>query len=299
MKELRVATRRSALALAQCRAFAARLCALDPSLVVTEVHVVTSGDKIQDRSLADIGGKGLFVKEIEEALLEERADFAVHSMKDMPAALAPGLVVACIPSREDPRDALVSSGGLRLRELSPGARIGTSSLRRAEALRALRPDVTLLPMRGNVDTRLRRLADGACDAIVLALAGLRRLGLEGRATEILDVDECIPAPGQGALGIECREADGDLRTLLRRLHDDEAGLCVSAERAVLTALGGDCRTPLGAHARREPAGGLALAAFVVGEAEPRWREARANEPWPATEAAAAEVGTRLASRLSG
>ncbi|HEY6464098.1 MAG TPA: hydroxymethylbilane synthase, partial [Polyangiaceae bacterium] len=173
------------LALAQCRTFVARLCQAEPALETRELQVVTTGDRITDRPLADIGGKGLFVKEIEEALLDRRADFAVHSIKDVPGSLPDGLLLACIPRREDPRDVLVAPRHEKLEALPQGARVGTSSLRRMLSLKARRPDLEVVPLRGNVDTRLRKVDAGECDAIVLARAGLVRLGLEGRATELL------------------------------------------------------------------------------------------------------------------
>src|SRR5262245_41004327 len=211
---LTYATRRSALALAQCRAFIARLRAAHPDLELVEEQVVTTGDKIQDRPLSEVGGKGLFVKEIEEALLSRRADLAVHSIKDVPGELPAGLGIVCIPLREDPRDVLVSPKYGALERLPRGATVGTSSLRRAVSLRAARPDLTIVPMRGNVDTRLRKVDSGECDAIVLARAGLVRLGLEGRATEILPVEVSLPAIGQGALGIEHRTDDDSTRAVL-------------------------------------------------------------------------------------
>jgi hydroxymethylbilane synthase len=290
------ATRRSALALVQCRAFVARLRAAEPGLDARELQVVTSGDRIQDRPLAEIGGKGLFVKEIEEALLDLRADFAVHSIKDVPASLPEGLVIACIPAREDPRDVLVAPRHGALAALPRGARVGTSSLRRMVALKARRPDLDVVPLRGNVDTRLRKVDAGECDAIVLARAGLLRLGLEGRATEILGTDVSLPAVGQGALGIECRRDDAATRTLLAWLHDPLTATCVAAERGVLLALGGDCKTPLGAHAERN-GDALRLRAFV---ARPDGSAVRANErssPWPATEDEAHALGRELGDTL--
>ena len=201
MARLVYATRRSPLALAQCRALVARLVAVHPAVEMVELQIVTTGDKVQDRPLSEIGGKGLFVKEIEEALLDGRADFAVHSIKDVPAELPGGLSIACIPVREDPRDVLVSPRHGTLAALPHGARVGTSSLRRAVALKSARPDLDCVPVRGNVDTRLRKVDAGDYDAIVLARAGLVRLGLEGRATEILSPDVSLPAVGQGALGV--------------------------------------------------------------------------------------------------
>jgi hydroxymethylbilane synthase len=290
------ATRRSALALAQCRAFVAKLQAAVPALATIELQVVTSGDRIQDRPLAEIGGKGLFVKEIEEALLERRADFAVHSIKDVPGQLPGGLRIACIPRREDPRDALVAPRHGTLEALPKGARVGTSSLRRKIALQRARPDLDVVPVRGNVDTRLRKVDAGECDAIVLARAGLVRLGLEGRATQVLEPDISLPAVGQGALGIECRQDDLETQALLAHLHDPETATCVAAERGVLVALGGDCKTPLAAHATRLGAS-FHLQAFI---AQPDGTGLRSGEimlDWPETEAAAREIGLRLGESL--
>ena len=294
MRPLVYATRRSMLALAQCRAFVARLCQALPSLETQELQVVTTGDRITDRPLADIGGKGLFVKEIEEALFDRRADFAVHSIKDVPGSLPDGLVLACIPRREDPRDVLVAPRHLRLDALPQGARVGTSSLRRMLSLKGQRPDLEVVPLRGNVDTRLRKVDAGECDAIVLARAGLVRLGLEGRGTEILAPEVSLPAVGQGALGIECRADDDEARAVLQKLHDGPTAVCVAAERGVLVALGGDCKTPMAAYAERL-GDTLRLRAFV---ARPDGTEARRTErscPWPASEAEADAFGRSLAA----
>src|SRR5580704_347411 len=237
---LTLATRRSALALAQSRAFARALEASVPGhdLEVEELQIVTAGDRTQDKPLQDIGGKGLFIKELEEALLDGRAQFAVHSIKDVPALVATGLALACVPKREDPRDALVTRTGQRLMDLPAGSVVGTSSLRRAVNILAVRPDLVPQPLRGNVDTRLRRVEEGKVDAVVLALAGLKRLGWEGRATEVLSPEVSLPAIGQGALGIECREGDEETRAVLARLADEETTLCVAAERAVMAAVEG-------------------------------------------------------------
>jgi hydroxymethylbilane synthase len=292
------ATRRSALALAQCRAFVAKPQAAVPALSTTELQVVTSGDRIVDRPLAEIGGKGLFVKEIEEALLERRADFAVHSIKDVPGQLPGGLRIACVPHREDPRDALVAPRHGTLDALPTGARVGTSSLRRMVALQRARPDLEVVPLRGNVDTRLRKVDEGECDAIVLARAGLVRLGLAGRATEVLAPEVSLPAVGQGALGIECRENDPETQAVLAHLHDPETARCVAAERGVLVALGGDCKTPLAAHATRSGQT-IHLRAFI---AQPDGTGLRAGEitlPWPETEAEARDIGLRLGESLLG
>jgi hydroxymethylbilane synthase len=284
------------LALAQCRAFVARLRAAEAALEAHELQIVTSGDRIQDRPLSEVGGKGLFVKEIEEALLERHADFAVHSMKDVPGTLPSGLILACVPPREDARDALVAPRYGTLDALPRGGTVGTSSLRRALAIGAYRPDLKVVPLRGNVDTRLRKLDAGECDGIVLARAGLVRLGLEARATQVLLIDVSLPAPGQGALGIECRADDAEMRSLLARVHDSEAAICVAAERGVLLAVGGDCKTPLGAYAERAGAS-LHIGAFIAGPDGSRMRHGKRVTPWPATEAEAHAVGLELGQTL--
>jgi hydroxymethylbilane synthase len=292
MRPVVYATRRSMLALAQCRAFVARLRAATPLLQASELQVVTSGDRIQDRPLSEVGGKGLFVREIEEALLDRRADFAVHSIKDVPSTLPPGLVLACVPGREDPRDVLVAPRHGTLDALPRGARVGTSSLRRTVALRARRPDLQIVAMRGNVDTRLRKVDAGDCDAVVLARAGLVRLGLDARATEVLSVDVSLPAPGQGALGIECRDDDAEVRAMLAAMHDSVAGICVAAERGVLEALEGDCKTPLGAYAERVD-GALRLRAFIARADGSGLRHGERLVAWPSAEDEAREIGRAL------
>ncbi|WP_437958970.1 hydroxymethylbilane synthase [Sorangium sp. So ce119] len=294
--ELTLATRRSALALAQSRAFARSLEAAVPGLTLRELEVVTSGDRTQDRSLQDIGGKGLFIKELEEALLDRRADFAVHSIKDVPAEIAPSLCLACIPAREDPRDALVTRSGAPLAELPAGARVGTSSLRRAVALREARPDLQIEPVRGNVDTRLRKVVDGAFDAIVLALAGLKRLGLADRATEVLSPEVSLPAIGQGALGIECRTDDSTVRDILAALADRETTTCVTAERAVMAAVEGSCRTPVAAYAVRD-GDALWLRAFLAEPDGSRLRRAARRVAWPGDLREAARLGEDLGAEL--
>jgi hydroxymethylbilane synthase len=295
------ATRRSALALAQSRAFVGALAARADAaglgnLDAQELLVTTSGDTIQDRPLADVGGKGLFVKEIEEALLDGRAAFAVHSYKDVPAALASGLVVACVPRREDARDVLVCPKYGTLDALPRGARVGTSSQRRAVALRRARPDLDVVAVRGNVDTRLRKVDAGDFAAVVLARAGLVRLGLEGRATEVLPKDVSLPAVGQGALGIECRADDAATRDLISLLHDDETATCVAAERGVLAALGGDCTTPLGAHAERVGEL-LRLRVFVARPDGSDFRQSAITATWPPTPALAAAIGAQACAAL--
>jgi hydroxymethylbilane synthase len=289
------ATRKSALALAQSRAFVQSLREAAPGLEIEELHVTTSGDRFTEHKLQDIGGKGLFVKELEEALLDGRADFAVHSIKDVPAELAPRLAIVCVPRREDPRDVLVTRGP-KLAELPRGARVGTSSLRREVSLRAARPDLLIEPLRGNVDTRLRRVEEGAFDGVVLARAGLVRLGLAARATETLEVDTSLPAVGQGALGIECREDDADVRALLAKVHDAEAAVAVAAERGVMSAVGGSCRMPIAAHATRQGES-IHLAAFVADTDGSRLRRGERRAPWPATEAEARKLGEDLGQAL--
>jgi hydroxymethylbilane synthase len=213
------------------------------------VVITTTGDRIQDRRLLEAGGKGLFVKELEEALLDGRIDCAVHSMKDVPAALPAGLVIGAIPEREDPRDAMISRSGARLARLPKGARLGTASLRRQAQALHRRPDLEIEMLRGNVETRLRRLDLGDFDAILLAMAGLKRLGFDERVTELLDPVESPPAPGQGALAIQVRVEDVDAPWLTALRHAPTA-IAVAAERGALQALEGSCRTPVGAHARR-------------------------------------------------
>jgi hydroxymethylbilane synthase len=248
---VRIATRGSALALWQANHVRDRLIAAEPGLTVELVVLKTRGDKILDRALSEVGGKGLFVKEIEEALLEGRAEIAVHSMKDLPAEIPEGLVLAAVPEREDPRDALVMPLGGAVRsvsELPPAARVGTSSLRRVCQLRAVRPDLDLVPLRGNVDTRLRKLDAGELDAIVLACAGLRRLGYGARITVALPPTESLPAIGQGALAIQARTDDAATRARLAPLAHRATALATAAERAFLARLEGGCQTPLAAHA---------------------------------------------------
>ncbi len=293
---LTLATRRSQLALAQSRAFARALEGAVPGLTVDELQIVTSGDRTQDKPLQDIGGKGLFIKELEEALLDGRAHFAVHSIKDVPAELAPGLTIACVPAREDPRDALVTRTGQTLAELPPGARVGTSSLRRAVAILAARPDLRAEPVRGNVDTRLRKVHEGQFDATVLALAGLKRLGWEGRATEILSTEVSLPAIGQGALGIECRDGDAETIATLARLADPEASICVAAERAVMAAVDGSCRLPVAAHAVRE-GDTLFLRGLLADPDGTNVRRGERRAPFPAGPGPAALLGRDLGAEL--
>ena len=265
-----VGTRGSPLAIAQTRHVCNRLMAAHPVLaddgaLLTQV-ITTSGDRVTDRPLAAIGGKGLFTKEIEEALLDRRIDLAVHSMKDVPTWLPHGLEIACTPAREDPRDVLIArdaQGVAGLDDLPAGARVGTGSLRRQAQLLARRPDVTVVPMRGNVGTRLRKLADGAADATLLALAGLKRLGQDMAAMTVLAPEDMLPAVGQGALAIECRVGDEAVAALLQPLVDAPTAAAVACERALLAALDGSCRTPIAGLAVPDGAGGLRLDALVA------------------------------------
>ena len=246
--QLRIATRRSRLALWQAEHVKARLEGLHPGLRVELVALSTRGDELLEVSLAKVGGKGLFVKELELALAEDRADIAVHSMKDVPAELPPGFVLATVLAREDPRDAFVSSGHANLASLPAGAVVGTSSLRRQAQIAARHPALEIRPLRGNVDTRLAKLDRGDYAAIVLAVAGLKRLGLASRIRAALSIEESLPAAGQAALGIECLGQRDDVLKLLAALDDAQASACVRAERQVNLALGGSCTIPLGAYA---------------------------------------------------
>ncbi len=249
-----IATRESKLALWQAAFIRERLLEAHPGLTVELSGMTTRGDRWLDAPLSEVGGKGLFIKELEEAMLSGRADVAVHSMKDVPAILPPGFVLPMIGFRADVRDALVVPGGKPLAELDEGARVGSSSLRRRAMLLSRRPDLRLLPVRGNVGTRLAKLDAGEFDALVLAAAGLERLGLSDRITELLPIDVSLPAGGQGALGVECLAGDVDLVQILEHLSDPDVAQCVIAERAVSAALGADCSAPLGAHAQRTDSG---------------------------------------------
>jgi len=260
---LRIATRKSQLALWQAEHVATLLRRAHAGLEVELVPMVTQGDRIQDRSLAAIGGKGLFIKELEVALEERRADIAVHSMKDLPGDLPAGLTIAAVLERADPRDALLSKTAARLHDLPPGARLGTSSLRRQAQLLAARPDLRIEPLRGNVDTRLRRLDAGEMDAIVLACAGLIRLGLESRISGRLDPAISLPAVAQGVIGIECRGADAPTLALVSLLNHRDTRIAMDAERAFAHRLGGSCQSPIAAHARLE--GGRLLLEGLVAE----------------------------------
>lgn len=251
-----IGTRKSALALWQSGFIKAALEAEFPGISVELKHIVTSGDKTQDSNAAipEIGGKGLFTAELEEALRSQEIDLAVHSLKDLPTLLAPEFTLGAIPTRGAVEDVLVSRSGKSLADLPKGATVGTSSLRRASQILRLRPDLKALHIRGNVDTRLRKLRaeGGEFDAIVLAKAGLERLGLDHECTQILSDEEMLPAPGQGALAVECRATDSVLIQMLQRLHDPQTAASVTAERVFLRELGAGCNTPVAAHAVIQP-----------------------------------------------
>ncbi len=258
---IRIATRRSPLAKWQANHVSSLLRRNEPGLEVRLHEVVTKGDKILDVPLADVGGKGLFVKEIEDALLAGDAEVAVHSMKDLPAELAPGLIIAAVPEREDPRDALCSPRYRTLDALPKGAKVGTSSLRRSAQLKAIRPDLEMQVVRGNVETRLRKASEGL-DAVVLAYAGLRRLGLAQHATHVFSPEEMLPAVAQGALALEARAADAATLKRLAALEDPETRIRTEAERGFLARIEGGCQVPIAGHATVE-GGKVRLRALVA------------------------------------
>lgn len=287
-----VGSRRSALALEQSRRVVALLQEHFPDLSFRIKKIQTTGDNILEVALAKIGDKGLFTKEIEVALLDGRVDIAVHSMKDLPTALPEGLVIGAVPEREDPGDVLISRRGQRLEELDPGARIGTSSLRRTAQLKAARPDLEIIPVRGNVQTRLGKLDNGEYDAIVLAWAGVHRLGLAGRVTQRLPHAVCLPAVGQGALGIEARAGDEEMLARLRRIEHAATRAETAAERAFLKKLEGGCQVPIGALARVRD-GRLVLEGMVASLDGTKMVRAEATGALEQPEA----LGERLAGRL--
>ena len=248
IQRIRIATRKSPLALWQAEHVQRLLQQAHPGLKVELVRMSTQGDRIIDTPLAKIGGKGLFVKELEQGMLEGDADIAVHSMKDVPIELPAGLHLPVVMRREEPRDAFVSNKYRRLEELPQGARVGTASLRRQCQLYALRPDMEILNLRGNVGTRLKKLDDGHYDAIILAAAGLIRLGLEGRITQKIPIDMCMPAIGQGVIGIECRSDDRVINGLISALEHEQTRICITAERALNRRLEGGCQVPIAGYA---------------------------------------------------
>jgi len=254
-RSFRIGTRGSLLALWQANFIKDLLLASAPELS-TEIRIIkTTGDRNLDSPLSEIGGKGVFVKEIEEALLTDEADVAVHSMKDLPAVLPDGLMIGAAAPRHDPRDALISKDNLKLGDLSPGMRVGTGSLRRGAQLLSLVPGLSIVPIRGNVDTRIRKLREGGeYDVILLAAAGLGRMGLLNEASDIIPADVMIPAPGQGIIAVECRERDTHVREILSAINDPRTWTAGTAERAFLRRLGGDCNIPAGCHAEHTGSG---------------------------------------------
>ena len=293
---IRIGTRGSPLALAQAHAVRARLSAL-PDMAATEIEVAvirTSGDRIQDRPLSEVGGKGLFTKEIEAALLSGEIDLAVHSSKDMPTVLPEGLELSAFLKREDVRDAFLSPVATTLRELPQGAVLGTSSLRRRAMALRVRPDLQVIDFRGNVETRLKKLAEGVAQATLLAKAGLNRLGLEAHATSLLDTDDFLPAVGQGAVAIETRIDDFRIRERVARIGDEATGIALTAERAFLAVLDGSCRTPIGGLAEIED--GRILFRGMVLSPDGRRSEAVGLE---GTIADAAAIGMAAAEELVG
>jgi hydroxymethylbilane synthase len=292
LRRIVIATRESALAMWQARYVESRLVELYPGIEVVLNGMTTEGDRRLDTSLARIGGKGLFVKELEDALARGDADIAVHSMKDVPMALQAGHVLAATAERADPRDAFVSNHYADVAELPTGACVGTSSLRRESQLRARRPDLVIRPLRGNVPTRLRKLDEGQYDAIILAAAGLKRLDLAERIRSLLPTDESLPAAGQGAVGVECRADRDDLRRLLEPIDHDATALCVRAERAVARTLSGSCTVPLAAYG--EISGDTLRLRGYVG-APDGTKVARAELAGPSRDAEA--LGVALAGKL--
>ena len=246
--QLTFATRPSALARRQTQRVIELLQAAHPGLECKEYIITTAGDRVLDRPLPEMGGKGLFTRELEDALRSGKVQAAVHSLKDLPVEETPGIVVAAIPEREPAHDVLVSANGRTLASLPEGARVGTSSPRRTAQLLARRPDLTILPLRGNVDTRLRKVLDGEYDAIVLAQVGLTRLGFQEHVSEVFPLDIMLPAPGQGALAVQCRAEDIETLVLLAAIHDPLSAAAVAAERAFLSSLGGGCSLPIAAFA---------------------------------------------------
>ena len=290
--DIRIATRRSELALWQARHVACRLEALPAVTAVTLVPLSTRGDEILDRSLQKIGGKGLFIKELEVAMQSGDADIAVHSMKDVPAEMPDGFCIAAVLERANPTDAFVSASEAGFADLQAGARIGSSSLRRQAQLRAMRQDIDVVPLRGNVNTRLKKLADGQYDAIILASAGLERLGLAAHITEAFSVEQMLPAAAQGVVGIECLAERQDLLEVLSAIEDAGSKITTSAERAVAATLGANCQSPVASYAELDD-GVLTIRALVASaDGTTVLRESVAGEP-----ARAAVLGAEVAREL--
>ena len=294
---LKLGSRGSPLAMTQSRHVAEQLARLTGEPGYPIQSFVTSGDRIADRRLQDAGGKGLFTKELDEALLDGRIDAAIHSLKDLPTQMPDGIVLAAIPSREDPRDAFISRTARDLKSLPQGAVVGTASLRRQAQTLYLRPDIKIVTLRGSVETRLKRLAEGTMDATFLALAGLRRMGLQHHATGLIDVAQMPPAPGQGALAITCRADDKKTRDLLSTLSVIEFEAEVAAERGFLAALDGSCRTPIGALARWKNDKLHFLGEVLTPDGTKRWRREEAITPGANALADADALGRKLGTEI--
>jgi hydroxymethylbilane synthase len=290
--KIRIGTRGSKLAVVQCEWVRERIGSINPAVEVELVRIKTTGDRVLDSPLSKIGGKGLFVKEIEEALLEGRVDLAVHSMKDVPAELPDGLILTSFPKREDPHDVLISNGNLPLSEIPEGGRLGTSSLRRAAQVLHLRPDLEVIPLRGNVDTRLKKLKRGDFDAVILAAAGLNRLGFTEEISQILATADVLPAIGQGALGLEVREDDSTVIDLLAAMNHPPTEMAVTAERAFLQRLEGGCQVPIAGLARLD--GDALILEGMVAELD---GSRLLRDKIRGVEEQAAEMGVSLAGRL--
>ncbi|MBL6959263.1 MAG: hydroxymethylbilane synthase [Rhodospirillales bacterium] len=297
---LRIGTRGSPLALAQAHEVRDRLCAADPALAGDDMLAIeiikTTGDKVLDRPLADVGGKGLFSKEIDEALLDGRVDLAVHSMKDLETWLPGGIALASVLEREDPRDVFISHKAASLDALPEGSVVGTSSLRRQAQILRRRPDLRVETFRGNVQTRIRKLNDGEADATLLALAGLRRLGMAEVATEILEPDILLPAVAQGAVGVTCRVDDTAISARLQALNHTPTWQRVAAERAMLAALDGSCRTPIGGLAEIDESGTLTLRGLVAKADGSELFETARTGPANEAEALGRDAGEELRRR---
>jgi hydroxymethylbilane synthase len=290
--KIRIGTRGSRLAIVQCEWVGDRIRSSNPAVELELVRIKTEGDKILDSPLSKIGGKGLFVKEIEEALLDGRVDLAVHSMKDLPAELPEGLILAAFPEREDPHDVLISNGNLPLSEIPEGGRLGTSSLRRAAQVLHLRPDLEILPLRGNVDTRLKKLKRRDFDAVILAAAGINRLGLAEEISQILTTADVLPAIGQGVLGLEVRRDDRTVIDLVAAMNHHPTELAVTAERAFLQKLEGGCQVPIAGLARLD--GDAVILEGMVAELD---GSRLLRDKIRGTGEHAAQLGATLAGRL--
>ena len=299
---LRIGTRGSPLALIQAEEVRARLAEIAPDREIEIVPLRTTGDRVRDRLLAEIGGKGLFTKEIEQALFDRTIDLAVHSMKDVETFLPDGLCIAAVLPREDPRDALICATAGSLADFPAGATIGTASIRRQAQILHRRPDLKVVPFRGNVETRLRKIQDGEATATLLAVAGLRRLGMTGVAARVLEPEEFLPSAAQGAIGIETRADDTATRDLVAAIDDPDSALCIGVERAMLAALDGSCLTPIGALATidraGEPAGGrVTLDGLVARPDGSELHRERRHAAAADAQAMGAELGAALRARM--